>query len=344
MKLIFTYANYPTLEDAQKYEQYESSINLPDEIQHLIGIDERLLGIAERVGQLTQSSLWLTCKPFDMDKHSIITRKHDESLIYDWYARTIAFYFMGRTKGKHRQQRHIFQILGASSLDLPRNLYHRRGKNRKQRHSLTRNLFPIKYMENFDTDFYEKLQEISDQLEFLLHAETESSWRLQGVNPTWVDYNLHNRYMKKAETWQKAQKKKSQKSTPKGKGKVGNIRRYGAIPGVFQGVQFRSQLEIRLATELTSRSIDWIYEKERLGQGNYLVDFYLPDHKIWIEAKGRFEARDHYLLKDVAEVLEAERHEKLYVYTSGKCFHVTKTDFEPLKRKQLWEIIQKSKE
>lgn len=109
---------------------------------------------------------------------------------------------------------------------------------------------------------------------------------------------------------------------------------------MFQGIQFRSQLEIRFATELASRGIDWIYEKERLGQGNYLVDFYLPDHKQWVEVKGKFEPRDHYLLKEVAQMLEIERQEELFVYTSGKCFRVTSEEFVPMKRSEFWELIE----
>lgn len=82
------------------------------------------------------------------------------------------------------------------------------------------------------------------------------------------------------------------------------------------GVQFRSQLEIRFATQLEQKEIQWIYESERLAEGNYLVDFHLPTLKCWVEVKGKFEARDHYLLQDVAEYLKRERNERLYVYTS----------------------------
>jgi hypothetical protein len=105
------------------------------------------------------------------------------------------------------------------------------------------------------------------------------------------------------------------------------------------GVQFRSQLEIRFVTELESRQIRWAYETERLGEGNYLVDFYLPDYKCWVEVKGVFEPRDDYLLKDVANYLNRERGERLLVYTQNKGFVVSLENFEDFPRKQFWEKL-----
>ena len=120
---------------------------------------------------------------------------------------------------------------------------------------------------------------------------------------------------------------------------TGAGRRPGPIPGIFKGVQFRSQLEIRFAAELESRSIRWAYETERLGEGNYLVDFHLPDLKAWVEVKGRFEPRDNYLLKDVATYLKEARGERLFVYTSGACFLVYPSRFTEIKRKDFWERL-----
>lgn len=55
---------------------------------------------------------------------------------------------------------------------------------------------------------------------------------------------------------------------------------------------------------------------------------------------GKFEARDYYLLKEVAEVL-LERGEKLYVYTSGKAMIVTPDEFIAIPRKEFWALIEK---
>jgi hypothetical protein len=108
------------------------------------------------------------------------------------------------------------------------------------------------------------------------------------------------------------------------------------------GVQMRSQLEIRFATEIQARGIEWIYEEERLSDGNYLVDFHLPKLKMWVEVKGKFEARDHFLLKDVAETLQ-ERGELLYVFTSSSPMKVTPDAFEKLPRKQFWMLLESLK-
>lgn len=216
MKLSFIYANQPDLTDAPKYAQYRSGITLPDEIQHLIGINERILGIAETMGQLTHGSLWLTCKPLGFDKQPIITCEYVETRRFDWYANTIAFYFEGRLARKWRTQRNIFQILGANIPEFPQFMFRRRGKNRKQRSSLNNNLYPVSYLENFDATFYQNMQVISDQFEFLLNAQPESQWMLKGINPTWKDYGLYERYSKKQEKWQKAQEKKAKQSIPKG--------------------------------------------------------------------------------------------------------------------------------
>lgn len=54
---------------------------------------------------------------------------------------------------------------------------------------------------------------------------------------------------------------------------------------------------------------------------------------------GKFEARDYYLLKEVAEVL-LERGEKLYVYTSGKAMIVTPDEFIAIPRKEFWMLVE----
>ncbi len=99
----------------------------------------------------------------------------------------------------------------------------------------------------------------------------------------------------------------------------------------------RSQLEIRFAAELDERAIKWVYEGEALGGAGYLVDFYLPDLGVWVEVKGRFEARDRQVLPEVAKFLKSERKHRLLVYTgSGKCFVVNPSGFREVERRNFW--------
>ena len=121
--------------------------------------------------------------------------------------------------------------------------------------------------------------------------------------------------------------------------KTGAGRRVGAVPGIFKDVQFRSQLEIRFVTQLEEYGIRWFYESERLGDGNYLVDFYLPDLKTWVEVKGKFEPRDNYLLKDVAAYLKRERSERLYVFSASKAYAVNSASFHEIAHTLFWSKI-----
>lgn len=116
------------------------------------------------------------------------------------------------------------------------------------------------------------------------------------------------------------------------------VSRFAAQPGEFDGIQFRSQLEIRFAAELKSRQIRYEYEKERLGKGRYQVDFYLPDLKCWVEVKGVFQARDNYVLQEVAESLR-RRREKVFVYMPDKVFRVEPNGFVPLSHHELWNAL-----
>jgi hypothetical protein len=113
-----------------------------------------------------------------------------------------------------------------------------------------------------------------------------------------------------------------------------------SIPEVYKGVQFRSRLEVLFAQALEQRQIKWTYEPERIGGGRYLIDFYLPDLKCWVEVKGRFEARDDLLLPNAAGHLKAERHERLFLYMKTKAYRVTWKGFEPLSLEDFWQAIQ----
>ena len=85
--------------------------------------------------------------------------------------------------------------------------------------------------------------------------------------------------------------------------------------------------------------IRWVYESERLGNGSYLVDFYLPELKAWVEVKGKFEPRDNFLLKDVAAYLKRERNERLYVFSASKAYAVNSRSFHEINHKLFWSKI-----
>ncbi|CAG0993824.1 MAG: hypothetical protein IAE83_10980 [Anaerolinea sp.] len=110
----------------------------------------------------------------------------------------------------------------------------------------------------------------------------------------------------------------------------------GNLPDPIRLTRFRSQLEIRFALELEARHLRWFYEPQRLGESRYLLDFYLPDCKAWVEVKGRVSSRDHLALREVAHLLSVQRGHRLYMWTANKAYVVSQTDFKPLTHEVFW--------
>lgn len=118
------------------------------------------------------------------------------------------------------------------------------------------------------------------------------------------------------------------------------VRRYWAAPGVFKGVSMRSQSEIRCAAELEKRGIRWLYEYERLGPPQYLVDFFLPELGAWIEVKySDLDARDEFQLPVVADYLASERGQRLFLFSNRSCYRISSEGFAPLDFKTFWTEI-----
>lgn len=113
-----------------------------------------------------------------------------------------------------------------------------------------------------------------------------------------------------------------------------------SVESIYKGHWMRSRLEVAFAQQLDAREIAWDYEPERLQGGRYLVDFYLPDLRCWVEVKGRFEARDQLLLPLVAGHLDGQRSERLFLYMRGRAFRVTDQGFTSLSHAAFWEAIQ----
>ena len=68
----------------------------------------------------------------------------------------------------------------------------------------------------------------------------------------------------------------------------GDVNTY-SVPTIYKGIQMRSKLETKIAYFLDFLKIKWIYEPQvfHLSSGIiYKPDFYLPEHKQWIEVKG----------------------------------------------------------
>lgn len=342
MKFTFTFSNLPDIK-AKTTAKIKTSIKLPDEIVHLIGVEERIREIGKQVGTLTRSSLHITCKELGIKDELMNDSSFgdvDKIILPMQFA--LILYF-SRARNKRRTLRIMYPI-NPQEIGMPdvfiRDCHRKRGKGGK---SLVNNLkqFTDSWVKTEEQrNYFASIQSINQQLDVLLNTDPKTRnrwfWQLQGFHPFWHDESIRNLVIKEGtRLWDLENKP----ATPKKSKKHGMGNRVGAIPGKFMGIQFRSQLEIRLATELQQRGIEWIYEEERLGGGNYLVDFHLPEHKAWVEAKGKFEARDHYLLKEVAEVL-LERGEKLYVYTSGKAMIVTPDEFIAIPRKEFWMLVE----
>jgi len=66
---------------------------------------------------------------------------------------------------------------------------------------------------------------------------------------------------------------------------------YKPIETQYRGFRFRSRHEARWAVALTALGVKWEYEKEGYDLDGvwYLPDFWLPDHKIWVEVKANLE-------------------------------------------------------
>jgi hypothetical protein len=116
-------------------------------------------------------------------------------------------------------------------------------------------------------------------------------------------------------------------------------RRVASIPMIYKGAHMRSLFEVEFAKLLDQREIKWEYEPERLQGGQYLVDFYLPDLKCWVEVKGRFEARDKLLLPLVGSLLKHERGERLFLYMKRRAYRISAANFEELTQEEFWEDV-----
>jgi hypothetical protein len=112
-----------------------------------------------------------------------------------------------------------------------------------------------------------------------------------------------------------------------------------AAPGVYKFTQFRSQLEIRFAKELDAREVKWFYEPERLGASRYLLDFYLPQFRSWVEVKGKVSSRDHDSLLALSVSLLKERRQRVFMWMDERAFAITEKGYATLTHEEFWTTL-----
>ena len=345
MKVTLSFTDKPNIEDLRNADIYKSTIDFPDQATYLIGYQERILKIAELISQLSIAAVYLSCKELGIKNQLIAENRTTEvkSTLHHLFNVTI-LHFSGRRLGKSRNQSKNIKIYAPSIAQLPTHLTSVERRRRRKK-SLTSNLKQLNYLSKNDEaqiTYRNYLQNLTDQLLMLFNADPNERWDFAGFHPYWLDSNLIKRFNNYSKNLQKEQKQAERNALKKKTGNVhpntGKGRRPGAIPGEFMGIMFSSQLEIRFATEVESRGLTWIYEEKRLGKGNYLVDFHLPDQMAWVEVKGRFEPRDDFLLREIAKELE-QHNERLFVYTSGRPFVVNKDEFQKITREEFWERL-----
>ncbi len=342
MKIAFIFTDKPNLAEVPSDERYRSYFEVPDAVKTLPDIRQKIIAIGELVGQFTNVSLHVSCSDVDLKNYPVKQRdeptKITERVFYNSSAMCLYFEPSRRKYGQKRVMLKIFSPLSPS--------FPRRYSRDKGYYSLT-----SKWEDPILIAYTERLQTLSEQLLALLNIDGD--WHVLYFHPYLWQKSLANLHNKRSRI-RNAEQRKREREEEKRKAREakraeklaahppqplthGAGRTVGARPGIYSGVQMRSQLEIRFASELDERGIKWLYEGEALGESGYLVDFYLPDLSAWVEVKGRFEPRDRQVLPKVAKYLKTERSHRLLVYTnSGACFVVNPSGFREVERKNFW--------
>lgn len=347
MKIAFIFTDQPELAKLHRDERFNSFFELPDTVKSLPDAQEQIIAIGHLVGSLTKASLHLTCADIGLKNYplkQVDPPDHFGKTIF-FQTRAMNLFFEGifhRADGADFWYKRKLSIFSPhSSLPVPR---------------IGSYNFTFTWREPDLIDEVERIQSLSQRLVSLLN--TAGDWRCTWFHPFVKQPNLitqSNKHFRRV----KAEEKKSIREEEKRKAREANLaeklasapspapllthgagRTVGARPGIYKGIQMRSQLEIRFAAELDERGIKWIYEGEALSESSYLVDFFLPDLGTWVEVKGRFEARDKQVLPLVAKYLKTERKQRLLVYTgAGKCCVVNPSGFREIERKNFWSEL-----
>jgi hypothetical protein len=123
---------------------------------------------------------------------------------------------------------------------------------------------------------------------------------------------------------------KTQRALPK----IEDIR---LAPGIYKGLSMHSQGEIAFATELDARRIRWKYEPEALGKAGYVVDFYLPELRAWVDTRRwKLSPKEETVLKSTAATLTKERSERLFVFMPENVLLVTPKEITTMTQDEFW--------
>lgn len=341
MKVIFTFSETPDLAALNRSDFLTSQFKFPDEALKLPDCRERVMEIASLVSKLTWACLHVTCPELGLKNYPVKRIAVVSNLglfVAAWSPMVLRFDQVTPLGTRHHPPPVKLKIIANVRVDaIPLNA--RSNPNLVLRPKDTPTSSEQK-------ELAEAVKLLGEQCAYLLNTNPDPAIRWKytclftRVHDT-AAYKRSKRQDRERERQQKAAEKAASKQASdaapsRPSPKTGAGRRVGAVPGIFKGVQFRSQLEIRFATQLEARHITWIYESERLGDGNYLVDFYLPDLKCWVEVKGKAEPRDDFLLREVAGYLARERQERLYIYFQSRASAVSQGGFKELNHAEFW--------
>jgi hypothetical protein len=342
VKLTFIFTPKPSLAETPPEERVRTSITLPDGVKSRDDLRDVILKIANNAAYFTQYSLFVNCPEGGLRNEPVLQR---EPASFHASTNAVSLHFEGILMGGRFWKKSKLYLYAPITPPF---------QNLK---TLFRLDYP-RYSVN-EQHYIEHMRAFVEPLIELLNS-TGDQWTFAGFEPR----RWQNRQAKRlnklgakrrkeaaaAERKQKrleekiaaqAAKSKAQEGT-RGPSTHGAGRVPGARPGIYKGVQMRSQLEINFASELDDRSIKWVYEGEALGDAQYLVDFYLPDLDVWVEVKGQLSAKDRQVLPDVAKTLKIERRQRLLMYSgSGHCYVINPSGFREIKRERFWVELLK---
>jgi hypothetical protein len=357
MRLTFTFTDTPDISTLSRDEFYITSLEVPDEALHLIGVRERVLAIGDLVASFTRLSLYLTCKELDLKLHPLKLTSIPNTI--HWVDRVLILAF----RRLARPSSEFLRILVPHEPVIPDHFLFRHFRDKKHQNDIWRNLFLHHPTETDEqTHYVQRIQRLSDQLLVLINSapmpDPSYHWTYEGFHPWWRDKALISQQSQRRQKRHKERLQRERDETKRLKREEmikaraeaqptidvpqhGAGRRPGARPGVYKGISMRSQLEIRFAAELDERNIRWFYESEAVGDAGYLIDFYLPDLGVWVEVKGTMIAKDRQVLPDVARYLKQTRSHRLMMYMQSKAYVINPSGFREIEAKNFWDELVK---
>ncbi|MCU0499426.1 MAG: hypothetical protein MUF87_18910 [Anaerolineae bacterium] len=328
VKVTLTMTPYPDLAATPRDLRVSSSLTLPEDAKRREDLREQILAIAEHAAYFTQFSLFVSCKEAGLRDHPVSQKPE----VNRWLAMRAIMFAFTHVFTYSQHTKHVKLHLPAPA-EFP--LYVKKQDKPLLLSSLESSLK--------DQPYLIRIRAFIDGVTNLLSGEHHRAY-FEGVHPNY----LQTRMIKRLNQHGKKQKRERQQtrvtSTPPSETSTlphGAGRTIGARPGVYQGVQMRSQLEIRFASELDERGIRWVYEGEAIGPSQYLIDFYLPDLGVWVEVKGKLSARDRQGLPEVAQTLKNDRGEVVYLYTQDKCYRVNPSGLREIEQASFWQALRK---